>query len=210
MYIAWRIAASLVWLMAGALLLVKTNRSAGILYRWQALGEAALAIILSLKTQDNWLWITVAAIIIVKVAVVPEILNFRQTLLRDDYGARGPVGVTSLVLVIAALTIAGIAIGAFPGLIHPVTMGVLFGAWLIALVHGSTRYETWSMAWGLLSLDTVSSSLVLALGSTLPPVADLLITMTAVALAVLLALFSRRIAHLKQTTDVRALKELTD
>ena len=205
----WRTAASIIWLMTAALVLVRTNRSACTLYRVQALGEATLAGILAQASGDASLWFAVVAVLVLKVIVVPAILQHAHPSLGKDYGSRSPLGMTTLAFAMAGLTIAGILIGPWIETRQPLVTGILFGSWLIALMQTSARYETWSLAWALLSLDTLSGSLALVVGNPLPELADLSIVGASIALALMLALLIARIAEMKKTTDVRNLKELT-
>ncbi len=95
------------------------------------------------------------------------------------------------------------------GMRHPLILGLLFGAWFVSFVHLSARYETWSLGWALLSLDTVSGALVVAASGPIPESLEVGINLFALTTAVLLALLARKISTSFSTVDVRDAEELT-
>lgn len=202
----WRLGAAAIWLMSCAMVLVKTPASDRTLYRLQAVGEMALIVALAQLSHDKMLWISAAAVLVVKIGVVPRVMASSAP--PSSYGARSPLGASSILAAIGALTVGGILIGRLAQPVHPFAVELLTAAWLTALLHSVSRYETWSLGWALLSLDTASSALALAIGGALPTSIDLLITSVTVGLAILLSLFTKRIMQLKNTADVRALEEL--
>lgn len=205
--IGGRIAATIIWMMAIALILVKTNRSARIVYRLQALGEAGLGALAAWHSVGD-LWISVGLVLVFKLGVIPELMRRNALIIKHDYGAKGPVGMTAILMIIFGVTVVGLFVANVFHFLHPILSGVLLAAWIISYIHLSGRYETWSIGWGLLSLDTISSSLVGTWAGVLPASADIATTGVAVALAGLIAIFSGRIALLRHTTDVRQVKEL--
>lgn len=202
----WRLAAAAIWLMSCAMVLVKTPGSNRTLYRLQALGEATLIIALAQISHDRVLWISAAAVLVVKIGVVPRLMA--PSIPPSSYGARSPLGAASILAAIGALTVGGILIGRLAQPPHPFAVALLTAAWLTALLHSVSRYETWSLGWALLSLDTASSALAVSISGALPTSIDLLITAVTIGLAILLSLFTKRIMQLKNTTDIRALEEL--
>ncbi len=205
--ILWRLAGSLIWVMAVAILLVKTHQSARLLYRLQALGEAGLLSVIALD-HEPLLWIDVIMVLLIKEIAIPKILGPQKGMIARDYGAKGTVGMTFLLFVAAAFTLGGLALGQVPGLLHPLVAGVLLGAWFVSFMHLSSRYETWSMSWALLSLDTISGALAVAVAGPIPEFAGVGIDVGALVVAVLLALLTRTIASTLHTTDVRDVEEL--
>lgn len=203
-----RVVAGVVWLAAVGLLGSKTHRSAAALYRLQALAEAAFLASAALTDSGIGPWIGVAAVLVAKLGAVPAIMG-KPRGWRHDYGARGPVGLGTQLLAAAGLAVVGLLAGEAMGGGHAVAAGIWIGAWLTAWLQLTTRYETWSLAWGLLSLDTASDGVARLVAGPLPESADFLVTLTTVALAVLLAVLGDRIFALRGTTDSRQLKELT-
>ncbi|MCY0897584.1 MAG: hypothetical protein OWU33_01395 [Firmicutes bacterium] len=202
------LAAAIIWLAAIGMMIVKSPRSTTTLYRLQALGEAAL-VALSAWTQTRpLLWASVALIIVVKVVVVPWSIHrgFRGN--TPGYSAKSPVGTTTL-LMLAALFSAGGYLLAELGLPHPTASGILLAALLVALLHTTSRYEVWSMLWGLLSLDTVVGASIGLVSPALPATDVMAVTLVTLALALVLALLARWIRAIKPSLDVRQLEELT-
>lgn len=201
-------AISLIWLATQGLALVKSAHSARVLYRIQAFGEAILAAGLAISRRDDWLWLSVATIVVLKVGIIPRILRGSLGSADKAYGAQGPLGIASLILIFLALTVGGLFFGRVPGLPYASVIGLLFAAWFIAFIHLSSRYEIWNLIWALLSLDTVSDSAALVFGTSWPETTLLAIDLISLALALTLALLGYRIARTKDTSDVRDLKEL--
>jgi hydrogenase-4 membrane subunit HyfE len=200
--------AGFIWLLTAGLALVRTHLAARALYRLQALTEAALVLSLgTARLQDTALLLGVLVILVTKVAVVPAILRRADHGRPDAYGSRGPMGITALLGGMGVLTVFAVTLLHDAG-IATLSAGLLFGAWFVALLHLTSRYELWSLAWGLLSLETVSDAVVVTLGQRLPLAADLLVTLSSAAIALLLSLLVARIVHLKDGTDVRTLEEL--
>ncbi|AEJ41898.1 hypothetical protein TPY_3746 [Sulfobacillus acidophilus TPY] len=205
----WHASASLIWVMTGSLFIVKTPTTMPNLYRLQAVGEMLAVGALYVATRDPWLVLSLAILIGVKWFVVPGILTRSSAFARTTYGLSAPWGVSSLLIGDLVLTGLGIAVAHRLFSTDPFTLGVLLASWFIALWHTVARYETWSLSWALLSLDTVSSALILVLaGRPLPPLIDVLMLTITTALAGLLALLSARIFNVKASTDVRDIKEL--
>lgn len=203
-----RMFASLIWIMTISLLLVKAHRSAQASYRLQAVGEAGLLAVLALNNEP-WLWLDVGLVLAIKEIVIPRILSSHGEVVSKDYGAKSAVGMAFLLMVAAIVTAAGLALGEVPGLARPLMSGILIGAWFISFIHLSARYETWSLSWALLSLDTVSGVLAVSVAGPLPEFAGVGMELAALAIAVLLAWLSRKIFTLLHTTDVRDVEELT-
>ncbi len=203
-----RIFASLIWITAISLLLVKAHRSAQASYRLQAVGAAGLLAVLALN-HEPWLWLDVGVVLAIKELIIPRILSSHREVASQDYGAKSAVGMAFVLMVAGIVTAASLALGEVPGLAHPLMSGVLIGAWFISFIHLSARYETWSLSWALLSLDTVSGALAVSVSGPLGEFVGVGIELAALAMAVLLAWLSRKIFTLMQTTDVRDVEELT-
>lgn len=206
--IGWRLFGSLIWVSAILMILVKTHQSARAVYRVQALGEAGLMAALAFLG-PSLLWFDVALIVVVKVLLVPRIMQGPSPAVSHDYGSRGPVGLTTVLLVSVLFTVGGVWLGQTAGMHHPLVLGLLFGAWFVSFFHLSARYETWSLGWALLSLDTVSGGLAVAAAGPVPETLEIGINLAAVATAVLLALLARKISSTMHTVDVRDVEELT-
>lgn len=204
----WRIFGTLIWACAILIILVKTHQSARAVYRLQAIGEAGIMASLAIGGLPV-LWLDVALILAVKVVVIPKIMKGPTWAVTNDYGARGPVGLTTVLLVSVLCTVGGVAVGQLAGMHHPLILGLLLGGWFISFFHLSSRYETWSLGWGLLSLDTVSGALVVAAAGPVPEPLEIGINLGALATAVLLALLARKISNSMHTVDVRDIEELT-
>jgi len=205
----WHASASLVWLMTGGLLIVKTPTTMPNLYRLQAVGEMLAVGALYATTRDPWLVLSLALLIGVKWFVIPRMFTHSSAFTRATYGLSAPWGVSSLLVGDFVLTGLGIALAHRLQGPDPFSLGVLLASWFMALWHTVSRYETWSLSWALLSLDTVSSTLILVLvGRSIPPFVDVLTLAITTALAGLLAQLSARIFNTKASTDVRDMKEL--
>lgn len=206
--IGWRLFGSLIWVSAILLILVKTHQSARAVYRVQAIGEAGLMAALAFGGL-SLLWFDVALIVVVKVLVVPRIMQGPSQAVSHDYGSRGPVGLTAVLLVSLLFTVGGVWVGQMAGMHHPLVLGLLLGAWFVSFFHLSSRYETWSLGWALLSLDTVTGGLVVAAAGPVPESLEIGMNVAAIATAVLLALLARKISSTMHTVDVRDVEELT-
>lgn len=207
MTILFRMIVTVVWLMAVAMILVKTSRSSATLYRIQSIAEAAIAAALAV-TGDPWLWISVGLVLAIKTFFIPFLINHGSRPFAPHYSAKGPLGMASLLVIIAILTAGGlllIRIGKIP---HPTLTGLIFAALFVAFLHLSARYEIWSLMWALLSLDTVVGVGALIFGRGLPEVADVGINLASLALALVLTYLAVRIERIKHSLDTRTLEEL--
>ena len=203
-----RIAVFLVWITAVLMAVVKTNRSVNVLFRVQALGEAAVAAVLAVTVPYPWLWCSVGAILIIKIGIIPSILFRHDPLVSEDYGARSPFGTTAQLFFTLLVTVLGLAMVRLIPIGQPTLVGTILAALFVSLIHLSSRYEVWSIARALLSLETIAGVGVLVLGLTLKEPADFAIDLVAVFLALNIAWVASTLMRLKHTVDVREIKEL--
>ncbi len=206
--IGWRVFGTLIWVCTIVIILVKTHQSARAIYRIQAIGEAGIMAALAFGGLPL-LWWDVALILAVKVVMVPKIMKGPSRAVSHDYGSKGPVGLTTVLLMSVLFTAGGVAVGQMAGMHHSLILGLLLGGWFVSFLHLSSRYETWSLGWALLSLDTVSGALVVAAAGPIPESLEIGINLAALATAVLLALLARKISSSLHTVDVRDVEELT-
>ncbi len=201
---AW---ASLVWACAMGFFLVKNPRSARIVYRVQSLAEAALIGGFAVFSNQPALWLSVLLVVVVKAGAIPELIRRLTRGLEAAYGSQSRFGLASLLIM--GLILTGLSLEVFrSGFPHPVLTGVLFGGWLLAFAQITVRFEVWSQTWAILSLETLTSSLMLVILNTLPLLADAGINLAALLAAALLAVLSARVAGTFGTTDARLLREL--
>ncbi len=203
-----RMAVFLVWITAVLMALVKTDRSVNVLFRFQAVGELAVAAVLALTVPYAWLWLTVVAVALIKVVIIPKILFSHDALVQQDYGVRSPFGMSGLLLVFLAVTVFALAFTRAVGIGDPVLAGTVLAALLVSLVHLSARYEVWSISRALLSLETICATGVLVVGWTLKEPADLAIDLVALFLAFTISWVASTLMRLKGSVDVRDMKEL--
>lgn len=208
MEIILRFSASVLWISALGLLVVKTTDSASKIYRVQSLAEFSAILLVAAMRHFPWLLLSALTVFVIKVLAIPTIMKKSTPLIHQDYGAKASMGIASLLLLALALTIFGFLLSRIPGLSHPVVTGVILAALFIAFLHISSRYETWSLAWGMLSLDTITSVSALVVGTSLKESADVSIDGLSLGLACALAFLIHRIADIKNTTDVRQIEEL--
>lgn len=208
MEIILRFSASVLWISALGLLVVKTTDSASKIYRVQSLAEFSAILLVAAMRHFPWLLLSALTVFVIKVLAIPTIMKKSTPLIHQDYGAKASMGIASLLLLALALTIFGFLLSRIPGLSHPVVTGVILAALFIAFLHISSRYETWSLAWGMLSLDTITSVSALVVGTSLTEGADVSIDGLSLGLAFALAFLMHRIADIKNTTDVRQIEEL--
>jgi hydrogenase-4 membrane subunit HyfE len=202
------LAAVLVWLTASLMVIVKTPNSSRTLYRWQALGEFGLGLGLFLQLKADAVMAVAGLVLIIKWWLIPKLMARSPALHADAYGHTAVWGVSALAGIVLGLTIVGV--WATTRLDAPsfLATGLLLAAWFIAWIQLVGRFEIWNAAWALLSLDTVSSSIVLGWGHPLPLIIDLSTLAITISLALLLAWLSGRIVQLRGTSDLRHLKEL--
>ncbi|MCL4522181.1 MAG: hypothetical protein M1415_11520 [Firmicutes bacterium] len=202
------LAVFLLWSTAVLMAMVKTNRSVNLLFRIQALGEATVAAVLAVTLPYSWLWLTVAAVLIIKVLIVPRLLFHNDPLVQGDYGARSPFGTTALLFFFLLATVFALVLVHWMKIGHPTLVGVLLAALLVSLIHMSSRYEAWSIARALLGLETICGAGILVIGLTLEEPADLAVDIVALFLALTISWAASTLMRLKHTVDVREIKEL--
>ncbi len=204
--ILFRMAFGALWLTAVGLMLVKTFRSAATLYRIQALTETFIAGGLALTGNASWLWLSVGLVVVVKIVLVPRLLA-RNRRFRREYGAKSPLGMASLLVISLLFCGGGLILGqTMP--VHPTLTGLFLAALFTTWLHLSSRYELWSMAWALLSLDTVAGVGALLLAPRLPEAADVGINLASLGLALVLSYLVVQIERVKHSADTRDLEEL--
>lgn len=200
--------ASLLWVTAVAQLLTKNPRSSRIVYRVQALAEAALVSGFAILYHQSLLWMSVGLILAVKVVAVPWTFRRLTGIIEDAYGSRARVGM-AVQLFIAFLMTAATVGYASPGLFGHAPLGaVLLSGWLVSFMHLVARYDMWSLMWALLSLETLSTSIVLVVLQTFPPGLDIAVNLAAWATATLGGYLVRRVALTYPAADVRYLRGL--
>ena len=206
MTILLRLMLSTIWLMAVALMLVKTYRSATVLYRIQAVAESVVAAGLAVALHIPWLWLSAILIVLIKGGLIPRLMA-RTASTHADYSAKGPLGMATLLILAFILSAGGILLGKdSPS--QPALTGLLFAALFVAFLHLSSRYELWSLLWALLNLDTVAGAAALVFGTGLPEIADVGINAASLGLALVLSYLAFYIDRIKGTRDVRDLEEL--
>ncbi len=202
------LATALLWLTTVTMMIVKTPRSMMHLYRIQAVAEAGAAATLAIFGHHPWLWSVASLIVIFKILIIPGVVTRWLTPLADVYGANGPVGITTLLILALVLSGGGILLGRLGGIPHPLPMGLIFAAMAVTFLHLSGRYEIWSLLWGILSLETVTDVVALTLGTGIPAVGEAAIALTGLGLAVALAYVAAEVRRIKHSLDVRDLEEL--
>ena len=204
--ILFRMLFGILWLTAVGLMLVKNYRSAATLYRIQALAEALIAGGLAVTRGAPWIWLSVGLEVVAKIALVPRLIA-RNRRFRGEYGAKGPLGMASLLVLSLFFSGGGLILGqTMP--VHPTLTGLFLAALFAASLHLSSRYELWSLTWALLSLDTVAGAGTLLLGSRLPEATDVGINLASLGLALVLSYLVVQIERVKRSADIRDLEEL--
>lgn len=204
---AQEFAAALLWLATVALMIVKTPASSVLFYRVQALADAVMIALIALTTHAPWLWLFVGLTVVVRVVVIPEMVQRVLCIPRREYGGKSALGIGSLVVYALLLSTGGLLIGRL-GFAHPTAVGLVFAAMFVAFMHLSARYEIWSMLWALLSLDTVVDAGVAIFSHTMPETTTLALYGISLSLAAVLAFVAQRIYRIKGSLDVRTLEEL--
>lgn len=210
MEIAARVAASWIWLGALGLITVKSASAASRWYQFQALGEAGLVAVAMEEFQAPALGAVVAVIVVAKIWLIPWILRRLSPGGHFVFTSLQSLGSAALFALATLLTAGAIWVGMriIPG--SGAIVGILVAAWLLALLHLSLRYETWNLAWALLSVDTSSSALASFLAPEQSIALAIGITLVGLAVAVLLAWLVSAVAHVNAVTDVRRLQELKE
>ncbi|PSR23508.1 MAG: hypothetical protein C7B45_02930 [Sulfobacillus acidophilus] len=200
-------AAALLWLATVGIMVVKTPRSVTTFYRLQALAGAGIAVVLAVHGHRTLLWVTVGLTVIVRMALIPEIVRRGLITSRGVYSAKTPIGAGGLLMYVLVLSAAGILLGRM-GMPNPTLAGLVFAAMFVSCLQLSARYEVWSMLWALLSLDTIVDVGVVMFGRAIPASVDVGFYAVSVSLALVLALVAHRIQEVHSTLDVRNLEEL--
>jgi hydrogenase-4 component E len=200
--------AGLIWLATVGMMIVKTPRSVATLYRTQALGVAGLGATIALSENVPILWVTVGLTVLVRIFVVPAIINRGIKTLSAPYSAKSPIGVGSLIVYAVVLTAAGMLSAQIGAVRLPVAAGLIIASMFVSFIHLSARYEVWSMLWALMSLDAIISAGVLVFANSLPELTDLGLFAMSLSLALVLAFVAHRIHGVKASLDVRELEEL--
>ncbi|MCL6562670.1 MAG: hypothetical protein K6U87_06655 [Firmicutes bacterium] len=210
MEIAARVAASLVWLGALGLIAVKSAPAASRWYQLQALGEAGLVAVATWDLKAPALGAVVAVIVVVKIWFIPWILRRLSPRGHSAYTGLQSLGPAATFGLATLLTGGSLWVGlqVVPGL--EVVAGIVVAAWLLALLHLSLRYETWNLAWALLSVDTTSSALASLLAPQQSISLAIGVTLVGLALAVLLVWLVSAVARVHSVFDVRRLNDLKE
>ncbi len=201
------LSATVLWVGAVAMMIVKTPHTMAVMYRMQAVAEAGVASLLAIFGHRPAYWSVVALIIVLKIFVIPGVMNRGLKPMRQAYGTHGPFGMSALLLLALLLSAGGIVVGHL-GLPYPLPMGLVVAAMLVTFVHLSGRYEVWSLLWGILSLETVMDVGVLTWGTSIPAIGEVGIDMTGLALALVLGYVAAEVWRVKHGLDVRDREEL--
>lgn len=201
------LAMAVLWLTTVAMILVKTPQATTMLYRIQAAGEASVAAILAVAGHRPLLWAIVGLILVVKIMIIPAVVTRGLAPLGEEYGAKGPMGMTALLLLALILTSGGLLVGRL-GFAHSLATGLVFAAMLVAFLQLSGRYEVWSLLWAMLSLETVMDAGALLLGTGLPTILEAGIGVTGLAMALVLVYVAAEVRRTIHSLDVRDLGEL--
>lgn len=203
-----RLMASFLWIFTAGSVLVKNNRSARILYRLDVLAQTGLFAVLAVLASNSGLWVSAALVLVVKGAGVPGVMRRGSYAVERDYSAQGKFGMSFVLALTVALTVMGFYLGQQLNVRHPVTIGILWAAWLVGFLHLTLRYEIWSEAWALLNFEIITSALAVLLLTQFPLVSDILTDGVAVAMALLLSVFMALMRTQYGSSDVRKAGEL--
>ncbi|NMP21943.1 hypothetical protein [Sulfobacillus harzensis] len=201
------LAVTLLWMTAVAMMIVKTPHTMAVMYRIQAVAEAGVASLLAIFGHRPAFWSVAALIIVLKIFVIPGVMNRWLKSMRRAYGTHGPAGMSALLMLALLLSAGGIVVGRL-GLPYPLPMGLVLAAMLVTFVQLSGRYEVWSLLWGILSLETVMDVGALTWGTSIPAIGEVGIDVTGLALALVLAYVAAEVRRVKHSLDVRDLEEL--
>lgn len=206
MYIVTLIAAALLVLVLAAAVARTARRAIG-LYAWVAVPEAAAALWLGLHGGGWELWLTAAAILVVKGLWVPRLAAGAVASGEPGRGY-GVAGRWSPAWLLAGTAAVWLVTLRAIGVMAPLAASLAITGCLVALFIPLFRYEAWSQAVGILLAEACVTVLAFALLQGLPAAADAVALADLLALGVLFAVMLRLLPRLHGTYDVRALKEL--
>lgn len=210
MELAARLAASLVWVGTLGLMVVRSPYAASRWYQLQAFGEGGLVAVASWQLKAPELWAVAGVIFVVKMVLVPWFLRRTSPHGRFVYSGLQSIGHAAVFGLAMLLTAGAVWFGVRISPASGAIAGTLLAAWVLSLLHLSLRYETWNLAWALLSVDTSSSALASLLAPQQSIPLAIGITLVSLALAVLLAWLVLAVARINSVSDVRRLHELKE